>query len=104
MDVVLALVGGNGGSGGGTGRMFITLKPLSQRDVTADQVINRLRPKLAAVTGAQLFLQSRQDLRVGGRQSNALYQYTVQADDLNELNDWAPKIKAALPPCRNSPT
>ncbi|WP_336078021.1 efflux RND transporter permease subunit, partial [Klebsiella pneumoniae] len=66
------------------------------RRMSADQIINRLRGKLAGEPGASLFLQSVQDIRVGGRASNAQYQYTLQADDLNELRAWDPKIKQAL--------
>ncbi|MBI3781809.1 MAG: efflux RND transporter permease subunit [Deltaproteobacteria bacterium] len=75
-----------------TGRMFLSLKPLAERKMSADQVIGRLRPKLSKVPGASLFLQSVQDIRVGGRLSNALYQFTLQDDDLQELTDWAPKM------------
>ncbi len=85
-----------GGSGNAlnTGRMFITLKPRDQRDVSAAQVIARLRPQLAKVEGAALFLQAAQDVRVGGRSSRTQYQFTLQGSDLNELNQWAPKILA----------
>ena len=76
--------------------MFITLKPLDERKISADNVINRLRGKLAVIPGATLFLQARQDIRVGGRMGNALYQYTLQADDLKELDKWAPKMLRAL--------
>src|SRR5690349_13073075 len=96
-------VGFAGGSGiSNTARMFITLKPLNQRDrighhpVTVEQVINRLRPKLAQIPGATLFLTATQDLNIGGRFSNAQFQYTIQAEDLNELNYWAPRILAKL--------
>ena len=75
-----------------TGRMFITLKPLSQRKINADQVIGRLRSKLAVVPGATLFMQSAQDLTIGGRQSQAQYQYTLQGEDLTEMNEWAPRL------------
>ncbi len=78
------------------GFMFVTLKPLAERKLSADQVIGRLRPKLAQVPGAVLFLQSAQDIRVGGRQSNAQYQYTIQGDSLAEITKWSPKILAAL--------
>ena len=87
-----AFVGG-GGFGGGSvnaGRMFVTLKPLSERKISADEVIARLRPKLARIPGVSLFLQSSQDLRVGGRNSAAQYQYTLQSDSVKELNQWAP--------------
>jgi multidrug efflux pump len=76
--------------------MFVSLKPLSQRDTSADGVINRLRRELSQVPGASLFLQSVQDVRVGGRQSNAQYQYTMQGDDLDLLYTWVPKIVASL--------
>ncbi len=82
--------GGGGGTSTNTGRMFVSLKPLEERKATADQILNRLRPKLAVVPGATLFLQAAQDLRVGGRQSAAQYQYTLQDDKLDELTHWAP--------------
>ena len=84
-----------GGSGGGrsstnTGSVFVSLKPLSQRTASADEVINRLRRKLGAIPGAHLFLQSVQDISVGGRQGNAQFQYTLQGDTPEELNQWTP--------------
>ena len=91
-----SVVGFTGGGQTNSGFMFVALKPLSQRKVSVGQVMGRLRPKLAQVAGARLFLQPVQDIRVGGRQSNALYQYTLQSDDLNELYEWAPKVTAAL--------
>ncbi len=78
------------------GRMFITLKPRDERTATASQIIDRLRPKLAQVEGAALFLQPAQDINVGGRVARTLYQYTLQDPDLAELNQWAPKIYAKL--------
>jgi len=75
-----------------SGRMFISLKPLGERDVSADQVIARLRGKLARVPGAGLFLQAVQDVRIGGRGSNAQYQYTLQSPELPELNRFAPRV------------
>jgi multidrug efflux pump len=87
VDTVLASVGGT--SAINSGRMFVTLKAAGVRKLTADQVIARLRGKLAKIPGATLYLQSVQDLRVGGRSSNAQYQYTLQDDDLAELNTWA---------------
>jgi multidrug efflux pump len=84
--------GGGGGTSTNTGRMFIALKPLEERQVSADQIINRLRPKLAVVPGATLILQAVQDLRIGGRQSAAQYQYTLQDDNLEELTHWAPLL------------
>jgi hydrophobic/amphiphilic exporter-1 (mainly G- bacteria), HAE1 family len=78
------------------GFVVIGLKPRDQRSASADQIINRLRPQLAKVPGATLFMQAAQDLNVGGRTSRTQYQYTVQDSDINELNDWAPKLLAAL--------
>ncbi len=85
-----------GGGTANTGRMFISLKDRSQRNVTADQVIGRLRGKLAHVPGATLVLQPIQDVRVGGRVGAAQYQYTLQGDDPNQLFDWAPKVLARM--------
>ncbi len=104
VDVIMAdpavanTVGLAGGQSGATNtaRVFMALKPLSERKVSADDVINRLRPKLAKVPGASLFLQGVQDIRVGGRLSNALYQFTLQDDDLDELNEWAPRMLRKL--------
>jgi multidrug efflux pump len=93
---VIAFTGGGGGTTTNTGRCFIALKPRDQRTVTAAQVINRLRPKLAVVAGATLVLQAVQDVRIGGRQSAALYQYTIQSDNLAELNEWSPKLLTAM--------
>ncbi|MEO8676154.1 MAG: efflux RND transporter permease subunit, partial [Casimicrobiaceae bacterium] len=90
------VVGFTGGSQRNSGFMFVALKPLAQRKETADQVIARLRGKLAHVPGASLFLQPVQDIRIGGRQANAQYQFTLQADDLAELRAWEPKIRQAL--------
>jgi multidrug efflux pump len=85
-----------GGSQRNTGQMFVQLKPLSERKETADKIIARLRVKLANEPGANLFLNPVQDIRVGGRQANATYQYTLQADDLAELRAWEPLIRQAL--------
>jgi multidrug efflux pump len=89
---VMAFTGGGAGTTTNTGRVFIALKPLEERDVSADQLINRLRPKLATVPGATLYLQAVQDLRVGGRLGNAQYQYTIQTDNLEDLTRWGPII------------
>jgi multidrug efflux pump len=89
----------NGFTGGGqtnSGFVFVVLKPLSERGVSAQQVMGRLRPKLNQVAGARLFLQPAQDIRMGGRANNAQYQYTLQADNTEEIYDWAPKVEAAL--------
>ena len=88
------------GSGGGyaqinTGNVYVSLKPLSQR-VSVDQVIARLRPKLAQVPGGRLYLAAVQDLRAGGRQSNAQYQYTLQSENVQDLYTWTPKLVDAL--------
>ncbi len=93
-----AFTGGGGGRGttSNTGRMFIALKPRAERKLSADQVIARLRPKLAEVPGATLFLQAMQDVRLGGRVSQAQYQYTLVSDNLDELNAWAPRLLAAM--------
>mgnify|MGYP002360268617 CR=1 FL=1 len=93
---VANVVGFTGGGQRNTGRMFIALKPLTERDVSADQVIARLRPKLGRVAGASLFLQAQQDIRMGGRASNAQYQYTLQADEIGELRTWGPRLLQAL--------
>jgi len=85
-----------GGSQRNTGRMFVQLKPLSDRKESVDRVIARLRNKLANEPGASLFLNPVQDIRVGGRAANATYQYTLQADDLDELRAWEPRIRAAM--------
>jgi len=78
------------------GFLQVVLKPKSERDASADQVVARLRPKLARVTGASLFLNPVQDFRMGGRQSNATYQYTLKADDLDQLRTWASKLAEAM--------
>ncbi len=85
-----------GGGSLNTARMFINLKPLEERKVSADQIITRLRPKLARVPGATLFLQAGQDLRIGGRSGNAQYQYSLQGDNLADLVKFAPLMLARL--------
>ncbi|PSJ62958.1 efflux RND transporter permease subunit [Pseudaminobacter soli (ex Li et al. 2025)] len=89
-------VGFTGGGQTNSGFMFVALKPLAERKISADQVIGRLRRELAVVPGATLYLQAVQDIRVGGRQSNAQYQYTLQGDTFADLLEWAPKLTAAL--------
>jgi multidrug efflux pump len=93
---VLGFTGGGGATN--TGQMFVTLKPLDQRGPKsgAQDIINRLRPKLNRITGASIFLQAGQDLRIGGRNSNAMYQYTIQADNTNDLQTWGPKLLAGM--------
>jgi multidrug efflux pump len=90
------VVGFTGGGQRNSGFMFITLKPVKERRVSADQVIARLRPKLAREPGANLFLVPVQDIRMGGRQANAQYQFTLQADELAELRLWEPRVRRAL--------
>ncbi|MDA3132950.1 multidrug transporter subunit MdtC [Atlantibacter subterranea] len=90
------VTGFTGGSRVNSGMMFISLKPLGERHESSQQVIDRLRKKLAKEPGASLFLMAVQDIRVGGRQSNASYQYTLLSDDLAALREWEPKIRQAL--------
>ena len=90
VETVVGFAGGN--TSANQGRMFITLKPLAERKITADQVIGRLRRKLSVVPGATLFMQSAQDLTIGGRQSQAQFQYTLQGENLDDLNHWAPLL------------
>jgi multidrug efflux pump len=91
---VIGFTGGGGATN--TGNLFVVLKPLDIRKIGAPDIINNLRPKLNRLTGASTFLQASQDLRIGGRQSNALYQYTIQADNVNDLQTWGPKELAAM--------
>jgi multidrug efflux pump len=93
---VETVMGFTGGGQRNTGFMFVSLKPLAERQVSAEQVIARLRVQLARVPGANLFLNAFQDIRVGGRSANAQYQFTLQADDLNELRTWEPRIRQAI--------
>jgi multidrug efflux pump len=89
----------NGFTGGGTlnvASLWAELKPLDERHVSSDQVINRLRGKLARIPGATLYMQSSQDIRVGGRGGNSQYQFTLQSDSIKDLNKWAPKLLAKL--------
>jgi multidrug efflux pump len=89
-------VGFTGGGQTNSGFMFVSLLPLDKRKLSVDGVITRLRREMAVVPGATLFLQAVQDIRVGGRASNAQYQFTLQSPTLEELNEWTPKIAAAL--------
>ncbi|HKD27494.1 MAG TPA: efflux RND transporter permease subunit, partial [Xanthobacteraceae bacterium] len=91
VDTVVGFTGGGQTNGG---FVFMSLKPLSERKISADLVIRRLRGELAQVPGATLFLQAVQDIRVGGRAANAQYQFSLQADTVEELYTWAPKILA----------
>ncbi len=95
-DVVSVAAFTGGGQRNG-GRMFLSLKPLKEREASADQIAARLRLKLSKVAGANLFLNPAQDFRgAGGRSSNATYQFTMQGDDVNELRKWAPLLQNAL--------
>ncbi|CAE6826673.1 efflux RND transporter permease subunit [Paraburkholderia nemoris] len=93
---VASVAGFTGGRALNTANVFIELKPLAQRHASATEVVNRLRPKLNAVSGARLFIQAQQDLRIGGRQSAAEYQYTLTSDDSAALFKWTPLLVAAL--------
>ncbi|HLW89778.1 MAG TPA: efflux RND transporter permease subunit [Roseiarcus sp.] len=90
------VVGFTGGRQINSGFVFVSLKPLAERKISADQVNSRLRVKLAEVPGARLFLQPAADLRTGGRQSNAAYQFTLQADDADLLYQWASRLTTAM--------
>jgi multidrug efflux pump len=94
VDSVSGFIGGGGGGGAttNTARMFISLKPFEKREATAAQVITRLRRKVARVPGAPTYFQPVQELRIGGRFGASLYQYTLQGDNLAELNTWAPRM------------
>lgn len=96
VDIAVGFTGGGPGSSVNSGTVFASLKPLKERGISAEQLIARLRTQLAAVPGATLFLQSVGDLGGGGRSSNAQYQYTLQGSTFDELNEWTPKIVAAL--------
>jgi multidrug efflux pump len=98
VDTVVGFTGGGapGSASTNTGTVFASLKPLGERKSSAEEVIGRLRGELAAVAGATLFLQSVGDLGAGGRSGNAAYQYTLQGSTFDELNEWTPKLVAAL--------
>jgi multidrug efflux pump len=91
---VIAFTGGGGASNGGN--LYIALKPLAERKVSAAAIIDRLRPKLNRLPVASAFLQAAQDLRIGGRSSNALYQYTIQSDSVADLAHWGPILLAGM--------
>jgi multidrug efflux pump len=93
---VASVAGFTGGRALNSANVFIELKPLAERHISAAQVVDRLRPKLSGVSGARLFLQAAQDLRIGGRSSAAEYQYTLTSDDPTALFTWVPKLVAAL--------
>src|SRR5208282_6725635 len=85
---VIAFTGGQGATN--TGFIYTALKPLNVRKIGAADIINRLRPKMNSLPVASAFLQAAQDLRIGGRGSNALYQYTIQCDNVRDLSKWGP--------------
>ncbi len=91
VDNVIAFTGGNGGSTN-QGRMFVALKPLADRQISADQVVRRVAGKLSGVPGAALYMQAVQDLRIGGRPTPSQYQYSIQSENLEELNEWGPRL------------
>ena len=91
---VIAFTGGGGTTN--TGFIYIALKPLDERKVGAADIINRLRPKLNRLPVASAFLQAAQDLRIGGRGSNALYQYTIQCDNVQDLSKWGPILLSEM--------
>ena len=93
---VESVTGFTGGGQRNGGFMFIQLKPVKERKLTADEVIARLRPKMGAVAGATLFLNPVQDIRMGGRQSNTAYQFTLRSDNLEDLRTWTPRLQNAL--------
>ena len=93
---VATVVGFTGGGRAGGGFLFVNLKPVSQRKDAGQAVITRLRPQLARVTGVSLFLNPVQDVRMGGRQTNSTYQYTLKSDNLADLRLWATKLAEAM--------
>jgi multidrug efflux pump len=90
------VIGFTGGGQRNGGFLFVVLKPLNERNISIDRVIARLRPKLMTVAGASLYLNPVQDIRMGGRQSNAQYQFTLRSDDLEDLRQWTPRLQRAL--------
>jgi HAE1 family hydrophobic/amphiphilic exporter-1 len=95
VDSIAMFIGG-GGTALNSGRMYVTLKPHNERDVSAQQIIARLRPKLEKVEGARLYMQASQDVRLGGRATRTQFEFTLQDANLAELNEWAPKILATM--------
>ena len=94
VDNVIGFTGGGGATNGGS--LYVALKPLAERKVSATQIIDRLRPQLNRLPVASAFLQSVQDLRIGGRSSNAMYQYTIQSDTVQDLTKWGPILLSAM--------
>ncbi|MFO0789690.1 MAG: multidrug efflux RND transporter permease subunit [Pirellulales bacterium] len=100
VDNVIAFTGGNFGGAANSARMFVSIKPLRERDASAEAIMVRIRAKTSKMAGATLVLQAVQDLRIGGRASSAQYQFTLRGDDLNDLNQWAPQVLSNM---RKSP-
>ena len=96
VDRVLISAGGMGGGSSNSARAFVTLKPLSERKETIDEVLGAIRKKSGGISGANLFMQSAQEIRIGGRPTGAQYQYTLRGSSLKELNDWSVKLMAAM--------
>src|SRR6185369_7940099 len=96
VENVVGFSGGGGFGGRNTGSMFVTLKPLSERKISAERVVARMRIALSKEPGANLFLVPVQDIRIGGRQANAAYQFTLLADDLELLRIWEPRLRATM--------
>ncbi len=96
VDRVLISAGGSSGGSSNSARVFVTLKPLSDRNETIDEVLGAIRKKSGGISGANLFMQSSQEIRIGGRSSGAQYQYTLRGSDLKELNEWSVKLMAAM--------
>jgi multidrug efflux pump len=94
VENLIVFTGGQGATNAGF--VFIALKPLGQRKIDAAQIINRLRPKLNKLVAASVFMQAAQDLRIGGRNSSALYQYTIQSDNVADLSNWGPRLLAEM--------
>ena len=92
----VAMAIGGSGRAGNNGNLFITLKPRNERNANAQQIIARLRPKLEKVEGARLYMQAAQDVRLGGRPTRTQFEFTLQDANLDELNEWAPKILAKM--------
>ncbi len=95
IENVVGFLGGGRWQSSNTGSFFVTLKPIGERD-DVDTILARLRPKLAEIPGAALYLNAGQDVRLGGRDSNASNQFTLRSDDLKLLREWAPKVEAAM--------
>ncbi|HEY7495788.1 MAG TPA: efflux RND transporter permease subunit, partial [Candidatus Tectomicrobia bacterium] len=96
VDSVVGITGGTFGGATNTARMFVSLKPLAERQISADEVIDRIRRKSSSIPGARLVMQVQQDLRMGGRTTGAQYQFALQGDNIDELNEWAPRVLSKI--------